>query len=147
MDWRARLIGAAIRPANSGPMCAVWLDRFNRKIQIDWDTQRFVYLCAEADRPAAFTPGKSYPLALLFSGEDRGLTPPGSPGEVDSAKRWCPKCLASTDQERLSRVSWMCGKCNNVLPDASTHLVATEPKPRRKKAAEFKQLSLFGEME
>jgi ribosomal protein L37AE/L43A len=132
-------------------MCAVWLDRFNRKIQIDWDRQRFVYQCAEADRPAAFTPRKSYPLALLFAEDSEAIAangydfqPASADQYVESARRWCLTCKASTSQDRLSEESWMCQECGKVFAEkTATKTVAAAKEPRRKKSAELKQLSLF----
>lgn len=67
---------------------------------------------------------------------------------TDRAKRWCPHCKRSTDQDRLSDVSWMCGACCQVLTrfnDAKPpYEVATDVgNQRRKKPPTLKQLTIF----
>jgi len=72
MDWRERLKAVGLIPAHG---TGTWRDRCDRLIEIDWQAQRFTYRCAPAERPAAFTPGMSYPLDLLVTTD---LCPPAS---------------------------------------------------------------------
>lgn len=140
MDWRERLTAAGLRPAHGGGGCSMWLDRWKRTIQIDWQAERFTYRCATPERPAAFTPGMSYPLELLCNTD---LSP-----AVSSVPLVCAACHAVRLPDQAAEPCAVCGCRDSTargLSDATPAPVGeTKPaRPRRKSEDGLKQLSLF----
>jgi hypothetical protein len=140
MDWREQLTAAGLRPAHGGGGCSMWLDRWERTIQIDWQAERFKYLCATPERPAAFTPGMLYPLQLLV---ETDLSP-----AVSSVPLVCAACHTVRPPDQAAEPCAVCGCRDSTargVPDAMPAPMAeTKVAPKRRKSEDgLKQLSLF----
>ncbi len=76
---------AALSPDRKWINGDAWSDPFGRPVMLDFDEQRFRYLACrttEDDPPAAFTPGVSYPLALLLTETLESRWPQDRPAEI-----------------------------------------------------------------
>jgi hypothetical protein len=118
----------------------MWLDRWERTIQIDWQAERFKYLCANPERPAAFTPGMLYPLQLLV---ETDLSP-----AVSSVPLLCAACQTTRVPDQAAMPCPICGCRDSMtrgVPDVTPAPVAeTKPAPKRRQQDDgLKQLSLF----
>jgi hypothetical protein len=145
MDWRERLMAAGLRPAHGGGGCSMWLDRWERTIQIDWQLERFTYRCATPERAAAFTPGMSYPLELLVESD---LSP-----AVSTVPLVCAVCRRPRQADQAAEACRFCGcRDSTVLQGQTLPITPVQPvqpvqpvlpPKRRKRDDGLKQLSLF----